>query len=270
MKKEIRIAVLVSISLLSLTIVVTLLIVNSSYYSTVSNDGWASYIGNISGSFIGVFTSFAVLWITNKQTQRIEEINRKLQEDSLISNNYSDIRFNEEQAFVRKPNENAYFLKLKLYDEKNRPLVKLNINKIVLLRSKHSYYGYDEFEPIELCDTNSNIQLEYTPKQEKQNVIVNFYFGWVKLKTNIDEALDVDLYYRLDISMSIINIFGVEIKQDYFLLINQISKNKKVIDGKVKLVPETQLNGSGDYYHLNVDRQFTNFKEIQYRFNDNV
>lgn len=268
MKKEIKIAVITSIILLMISVAVTLLVVNSTVYSNVSNDGWAGYIGNVSGSLIAAFTSFAILWITNKQTQRIEEINKKLQEDDLISNNYSEIRFNEEQEFVRKPNEDSFYIKVKLHDENRKPLIKMNIDKIEFLRSKNSFYGYEEYERIELCKDVKDVSLEYTPKQEMQNVKENFYFGWVKLNKNMDDILESDLFYKLAISMSVINIFGVEIKQTYYLLIGKVQNKIETINGKIRIIPETQLNGSGDYYHLRVNRQFTNFEEIKYHFID--
>lgn len=246
--------------LIIFTVIVTLLVVNSSEPSNVSNDGWANYIGGLSGSFIATFVSFVILYLNNKDTIEREEINRKFQEDNMKASNYSSIKFTDVLSIYKESDE-KYRLKFKLKDDKNLPLKSIKIDNIHLLFSDKQYSAYPEENVDNLIYSGGEfVNLEYTPEQVVNGVKKeDFYYANFYINRNIEEMLKCE-YYKLTIEMQTINLFGVSVKQKYYLMVKCSSSEKYAIGRK----PTFCRNTDGFCTYLPVFHQFTNFDSIVY------
>ena len=70
--KDIIIGAIIAVALLTIAVVISLIIVDSDIPSKASNDGWLSFTGSITGSFIAVFSSVVVLYINRKEMIKME------------------------------------------------------------------------------------------------------------------------------------------------------------------------------------------------------
>lgn len=70
--KDIIIGAIIAVALLTIAVVISLIIVDSDIPSKASNDGWLSFTGSITGSFIAVFSSVVVMYINRKEMIKME------------------------------------------------------------------------------------------------------------------------------------------------------------------------------------------------------
>lgn len=71
--KDIIIGAIIAVVLLVIAVVISLIIVDSDIPSKASNDGWLSFIGSITGSFIAVFSSVVVMYINRKEMIKMQK-----------------------------------------------------------------------------------------------------------------------------------------------------------------------------------------------------
>ena len=71
--KDIIIGAIIAVVLLIIAVVLSLIIVGSDIPSKASNDGWLSFIGSITGSFIAVFSSVVVMYINRKEMIKMQK-----------------------------------------------------------------------------------------------------------------------------------------------------------------------------------------------------
>lgn len=243
------------------TIFVTNIVIYSSIPSIISNETWVNYIGGIAGSIIGAITSFIILYTNNKDTREIEEANRKFQEDSMKSKNYSKIVFTDVLSIYRE-NNGTNRLKFKLNDSNGIPLKTMKIDKMHMLRSDKRYADYDAEKKENLIYDRCGIaNLEYTPEQfENGHKIEEFYYANFILDRNIEDML-INKCYKLVIDMEITNIFGVSIKQKYYLMVECNEDGKFAKDGR----PILSNNSDGIVTYLKVFHCFTNYDLVEYK-----
>lgn len=204
--------------------------------------------------------SLIAMYITYIQTEKFETINKDLQEEDIRSSNYSTIIFHKYQYLYRHGN-GLYSLKLNLFDYKHMPLKYITISKIVLYRSNTRHIRFDEFEKVILLDKPQTSELEFTPeKQEDMIDNKEYYYARIKLNGDLEKLLTTN-YYKLEIDMTIKNIFGVETKQTYYLMLTYIKDN-------ISQPPVFEIDHDlGDYCILSKYHSFTNYHEIEYKKN---
>lgn len=201
--------------------------------------------------------SLIAMFITYIQTEKFETINKDLQEESIRSNNYSTIVFHKYQYLYRH-GKGLYSLKLNLFDYRHMPLKYMTVSKIILYRSNTRHVKFNEFEKVVLLDTPQTSELEFTP--EKQEDMVDneeYYYARIKLNGDLEKLLTTN-YYKFEIEMTIKNIFGVETKQTYYLMLTYIKDN-------ISQPPVFEIDHDlGDYCILSKYHSFTNYHEIEY------
>lgn len=177
---------------------------------------WLSFIG----SYILGFSSLTLAYITVSQNEELKAMNKRLAEDNIKSNGYSDIVFNESQDIEKK--DGVYTFRLNLTDRKNRPLNKLIVKEIKMLKydeNKHYLNPYEYFSDIlDKAWINKEIELEYTPVKNEDR---GFYLARIKVSEDILKVI-ADKFVKFEIKMSIINSFNLEETGLYSFIFDEI------------------------------------------------
>lgn len=156
--KDIIIGAIIAVALLTIAVVISLIIVDSDIPSKASNDGWLSFTGSITGSFIAVFSSVVVLYINRKEMIKME------------NNQIKEKRTGEIASIRVQLLEMFQFLEIEPTDKFYRP-------KLLLLKCAPCLRGSEVLEEINIIEKMLQQEKfgEVLEKQESINELLNTY-----------------------------------------------------------------------------------------------
>jgi hypothetical protein len=139
-------------------------------------------------SYISAIASLLLIYVTISQNDDLKKINKNLAEDNIKVNGYSEVMFNEFQDVEKV--ENNYVFRFNIIDKKNRPLNKIIVREIRLLKydSSKNYLNPYEYDCDILSENqkNSETELEYTPIKDTTN---GFYLARIEIKPEFSKIL---------------------------------------------------------------------------------
>lgn len=228
----------IGILLIALTfpvIIIILDLVNITHiFPLTSKYDWLGFIG-------AYISGICTLWlglISIKQNDTLENVNKKMLNNDMISNcfsqidvesiNYLDINFKKEMSYFgidminkdSKPNSRLYYFRviLQIKDENRLPLVSAQINKLeIQYKFDDGMTVYDKTSIYEVKATNET-KLEVTPNNE----VITYY-----LPINIlDNAMDLKQIaqnnkLKITAQIDVKNSFNVISRGEYTILLNQ-------------------------------------------------
>jgi len=234
MKKRLIIIVGIIVIVLPLSIFFMDLF-NISVSSITDKYDWIAFMG----SYVAGIASLIIAYITVSQNEDLKKINKRMAEDNIKVNGYSEIMFNKDQDIEKI--DDGYFLRLNLRDKNNRPLNKLIIEKISLSKynaNKNPLNPYDYLS--ELLAEKQEVKLEYTPGQATNQ---DFYLARIKVTNEILKIIN-DKYTKIEIKMSVINAFSLEESGIYSIIFNDIQDTEKFIKMHIyhTFAPNREIN----------------------------